>query len=62
MIDSASGYAKNAYTLSGSLISRPLEVEVEVSSPNGGTTGYARTTVSPTDPFIVFIKKIHFME
>ncbi len=52
-----SGYGKDTYTLTGSLISRPIEVEVEVTTPTNESSGYARTVVSPIDPFVVFYEK-----
>ncbi|OHA94046.1 MAG: hypothetical protein A3H52_00040 [Candidatus Zambryskibacteria bacterium RIFCSPLOWO2_02_FULL_39_26] len=55
--DSSSGYGKNSYTMTGSLISRPLNVEVEVTSPADASLGYARTVVAPITPTIVFYKK-----
>jgi hypothetical protein len=52
-----SGYGKNTYTLIPSIISRPLNIEVEVTSPDSSGIAYTQTTVYPIDPKIVFYKK-----
>lgn len=56
VIESASGYGKNIYSIIGSLISRPLNVSVEVTS-NQGDVGVANTTVSPVEPSLMFYKQ-----
>lgn len=52
-----SGYGKNTFTFDGSLISRPVMVEVSVSSAQTGDTGYAHTTLTPIEPKLIFYKK-----
>jgi len=55
--DSDSGYAKNTYTFIGSLISRPLNIEVDVSTTAGSDSGFANITVAPVEPTIIFYNK-----
>ncbi len=55
--DSSSGYGKNTYTFTGSLISRPLNIEVEVSTADNSGTGYASSNVAPIEPFVLFYNK-----
>jgi len=57
VIDYASGYGKNTYALIGSIIARPINVSVEVTSGSTDGVGFAQTTVSPVDPFVIFYKK-----
>lgn len=55
--ESNSGYGKNTFTFTGSVISRPLDVTVVVTSPNTNATGFARVTVQPVEPFVFFYEK-----
>lgn len=57
VINTASGLGNSTYTFVGSLISRPLDIEVEVTSPNQNGVGTAEVVVSPVDPSVVFYKK-----
>lgn len=57
VIEGASGFGKNAYTLTSSLISRPFNIEVEVTTTSNSGSGYASMNVTPTDPGILFYKK-----
>ncbi len=57
VVEDASGYGKNVYSFTGSLISRPLDIEVEVYSPNTNSTASGNTKVSPIDPLVIFYKK-----
>ncbi len=57
VIDNLSGYGKNTYTFVSSLISRPMDIEVEVSSQTAGSTGYASINVNPTEPSVIFYAK-----
>ena len=57
VIDTASGFGKNFYTFTGSLISRPLTIEVEVSSPNGIGQGYGSISLTPGEPEVILYKK-----
>jgi hypothetical protein len=49
-----SGYGKNTFTLRGTIISRPLLMEVDVSSTDGVSLGSASVTVSPRSPEVTF--------
>ncbi len=57
VIDSASGYGKNTYTFVSPLISRGVDVSVEVSSSLTGAVGRAEASINPIEPDIVFYKK-----
>jgi hypothetical protein len=52
-----SGYGMNTYTMIDSVISRPINIEVEVTSPDDNGVGYANTTVTPVKPTIVMYEK-----
>jgi hypothetical protein len=54
---SDSGYGKNTYSFIGPLLSRPLSIQVEVSSADGGGSAYNHTTVTPVDPSIILYRK-----
>lgn len=57
-VDAAnSGAGKNTYSLQGSIIARPLNMQVEVTSPNNDGVGIANTNVTPINPSIVFYAK-----
>lgn len=55
VIEDASGFGRNTYSFEGSLISRPVDIRVEVSSSGG--LGYAIMNLRPVDPYIVLYKK-----
>ena len=57
VIENASGFGKNTYSVIGSIISRPLDVEVDVSGANDNGTGVAEIVVAPRAPEIIFYKK-----
>ena len=57
VIDPLSGYGKDTYTIVGSIISRPLNIEVSVTSPSSGGTALAEARVAPTEPVVLFYKK-----
>ncbi len=57
VVDDASGYGKTSYTLIGSIIPRPLDVTVGVSSPSGGVSGLGHIVVEPGNPNIIFYNK-----
>ena len=57
VIDTASGFGRNTYTFVSSLISRPLDIQVEVTSPNTSGVGDAEIVVSPIEPSVIFYKK-----
>ncbi len=52
-----SGYGKNTYTVVGSIISRPLDVSVEVSSPDVNGVGTAEVVASPIEPTVLMYEK-----
>ncbi len=52
-----SGYGKNTYTLQSSIISRPLDIQVDVTSPASDAVGSAETIVTPVDPTVLLYEK-----
>ncbi len=52
VVQSASGYGKNYYVHTDSLLSEPAKISVYVSSRDGLIEGRGQITVSPTDPKI----------
>ncbi len=53
-VDAAnSGAGVNTYSLVGSIIARPLDVQVEVTSPSSAGVGDAEVVVAPIDPQVV---------
>lgn len=56
-LQSLSGYGKNTITIQGSIISRPIKIKVEVSSPYSYSTAYGYTTITPIDPFVLLYNK-----
>ena len=52
-----SGYGKNTYTMISSVISRPLDIDVRVTSPSSDDVASASTMVSPVDPTVIFYLK-----
>lgn len=52
-----SGYGKNTYTMVGSVIARPIEIEVTVTSPDTNAVGSASTIVGITEPMILMYEK-----
>ncbi len=56
-LQSESGYGKNTITINGSVISRPLKIEVEVSTPYSYAAAYGYTTINPIDPFVLLYSK-----
>ena len=57
VMEASSGYGKNSYTFDASLISRPVDIEVDITSPDTGDTAVTDITLSPIDPSIVFYQK-----
>ncbi len=57
VVDSASGYGRDSFTLTGSLIARPLNVTVEVTSAGDDGLGTASMTVAPITPSVVMYEK-----
>lgn len=52
-----SGYGKSTYTMISSIISRPLNMEVEVTSPNSDDIAYSSIYVAPIDPEVILYEK-----
>lgn len=52
-----SGYGKNTYKYKSGIISRPIQIEVVVTSPNSDSLGRGFATVYPIDPIVVFYEK-----
>lgn len=57
VIENSSGFGKNSISINGSLISRPIEISVEVTHPTSGGRAFKNTVVSPVEPFVAFYKK-----
>ena len=57
VVDSASGFGKNTYTFVSSLISRPVKVEVEVTTTDSSGFGYASSDMAPIEPLVILYKK-----
>lgn len=57
VIESASGFGKNVYTLDGSLISRDINISVEVVPQDESSVGYSTITIKPITPSVIFYKK-----
>lgn len=57
VVDNASGYGKNTYTTKGALIARPMNVTVEVSSPNVTGVGFGIIAIEAKDPEVILYKK-----
>ena len=52
-----SGFGKYTYTVQSSIISRALDVQVQVTSPTTDSIGSAEVVVPPLEPEIVFYEK-----
>jgi hypothetical protein len=52
-----SGYGKSTYTMLSSIISRPVEIDVQVTSPDSDQIAEADMTVTPSDPTVVLYEK-----
>ena len=52
-----SGYGKNTYTMQTSIISRTLDVQVQVTSPITNSSGASEVVVAPIDPEVVLYEK-----
>jgi hypothetical protein len=57
VMEDVSGYGKNSYTFEGSIISRSLRIDVEVSQPNSGVLGFGSVFLEPTEPTLVLYRK-----
>jgi len=54
VIGKSSGYGRQSITLSGSVISRPLNVSVTVSTTDGRTNGTGKIVLAPQNPKVIF--------
>jgi hypothetical protein len=52
-----SGYGKNTYTMIGSIISVPIDMQVEVSATDGTGIADAEVIASPVNPSIIFYQR-----
>jgi hypothetical protein len=52
-----SGYGKNTYSENAPLISRPIEMSVEVTSQTNNAVGFGNITANPIDPTVVFYRR-----
>ncbi len=57
VIGDFSGYGKDTYTVAASVISRPLTVSVEVTSPDVDGVGTAVVTANPVEPTVLLYEK-----
>ncbi len=57
VMESVSGFGKSTYTFEGSIISRNIDVSVEVTSSNSASMGFATLKLQPKEPDIIFYKK-----
>ncbi|MCX6701866.1 MAG: hypothetical protein NTX96_01565 [Candidatus Zambryskibacteria bacterium] len=57
VVDGVSGFGKNTYSFISSLISRPINIEVEVATPDGSGSGYATLALTPAEPSVLFYRK-----
>lgn len=56
VLGSLSGYGKQTLSVTGSVISRPLVIEVDINTLDGKITGHKEITLNPTTPKLVFYK------
>ncbi len=57
VVESASGFGKNVYTFESSLISRDVNVSVEVTPQDGSSVGFSSILLKPIEPNLLFYKK-----
>ena len=57
VIDTASGFGKNAYSFISPLISRPIDIAVEITTLDDSGVGYANLNLVPSEPLVVFYEK-----
>lgn len=57
VIENASGYGKNTYSIIGSIVARTIDVDVEVTDLNGETKAIGSISVPSKDPEVLFYKK-----
>jgi hypothetical protein len=52
-----SGYGRDTYTVVSSIISRPLDVSVEVTSPGGEAVGFAEVIANQIEPSVLLYER-----
>lgn len=57
VIEDASGFGKNSYSLKGSIIARPIDITVEVTNLSADIKASAHLTVTPKDPLVLLYRK-----
>ncbi len=57
VMEENSGYGRSVFTMTGSVISRPLQIDVEVTSADSDGVGYVSTSVTPTEPSVLLYRK-----
>ncbi len=57
VVDYASGYGKNSFSFVSPLISRPINMEVEITSPTTNDIAHASLNIAATDPMIILYRK-----
>jgi len=57
VIGNVSGFGRNTYSFVSPLISRPVEIGVDVTTVDSSGSGYALLKLAPTEPTILFYKK-----
>ncbi len=57
VVETASGYGKNVYSFTSPLISRSINMRVQVSSIDASAKGEGTAFVNPSEPSILFYKK-----
>ena len=60
VIEDASGYGKNSYSVKGSVIARPIDVSVEVTNLSADTKAIGSLFVTPKDPLVLLYEKNPF--
>lgn len=56
-VQESSGYGKNTFTMTGALISRPIEITVEVTSRDSSARAVSNITVFPIEPEMILYEK-----
>lgn len=55
--DSASGYGKNTFTVLPTILARPMDISVVVTTIDSTSNGFANTNVAPADPSVLLYLK-----
>lgn len=57
VVSAVSGFGKNSYSFVSSIISRPVDIEVDVTTTDTSGNGYASISLTPNDPSVIFYRK-----